>query len=76
LDFFSGLSSADATLRASGKYSKDAETGGLTMLSIEKAEAASNAFRDMHMLDEKDATRWVTYWKARGVFEDVAGDEL
>jgi hypothetical protein len=70
LDFFCGMSEADSATRKTAALDCQAsEVGGLATLAVEKAQAASAAFRDMHVLGERDATRWVAYWKTRGFLD-------
>jgi hypothetical protein len=72
LDFFAGLAAADSAFRASGAAGADVEACGMTVTATEKAQAASAAFRDMPILDEKDAARWLGYWKTKGYFNELA----
>jgi hypothetical protein len=63
---------AEGALQASSTARGPVEAGGLTVLSTEKAQAASASFRNMPHLGEQDISRWILYWKAQGLFDDVA----
>ncbi|KZP33045.1 acetyl-CoA synthetase-like protein [Athelia psychrophila] len=66
LEFFRGLSSADAAIRQS--QGTDAEAGGSRSFSTVKSQAASDTMRDLAQIDAEDAERWVGYWSSVGFF--------
>jgi hypothetical protein len=57
---------ADAVIRAKGQA--NAEAGGLSTLSTEKMQRASQAVRELQSLNAGDVGRWIGYWKAKGLF--------
>jgi hypothetical protein len=57
---------ADMAVRASGQM--HAEAAGLTILSTERSQQASQAMRDLLPLNADDVERWIRYWKAREMF--------
>ncbi|KAF7980198.1 hypothetical protein HWV62_39287 [Athelia sp. TMB] len=60
LEWFRGLSSADALLRQSD--CKNIEAGGLVTLSTTKSQMAGSTMAMVRAIGAEDASRWVTYW--------------
>jgi hypothetical protein len=67
LSFFRMISSADATIRKSGR--SDVEGGGLATFSTAKSQAASPTLNNLQQIGTDDAQRWVGYWSGKGFFE-------
>jgi hypothetical protein len=67
LSFFRMISSADATVRKSGR--SDVEGGGFARFSTEKSQAASPTFNNLQQISTDDARQWVGYWSGKGFFE-------
>jgi hypothetical protein len=59
---------ADLAVRASGQT--HAEAAGLTILSTDKSQRASQAMRDLQTLNSDDVERWIGYWKAKEMFNE------
>jgi hypothetical protein len=72
LDFFASLAVTDGAHHSLTTASTSIERGSTPELAIEKAQAASAAFRDMPALDKCDTARWVEYWKVKGLFLNVS----
>jgi len=67
LSFFRMISSADATVRKSGR--RDVEGGGFATFSTEKSQAASPTLNNLQQISTDDARQWVGYWSSKGFFE-------
>ncbi|KAH7928011.1 putative aminoadipate reductase [Leucogyrophana mollusca] len=66
LAFMRVLAGADTSIRESGN--KNAEAGGFTTFSTDKARAASLTMRELEPLSSAEAERWVQYWAEVGMF--------
>jgi hypothetical protein len=60
------MKDADVTLRA--KRQTNHEAGGLSALSTEKMQRASQTLRELELLGAGDVERWIGYWKVKGLF--------
>ncbi|KAF8901178.1 acetyl-CoA synthetase-like protein [Gymnopilus junonius] len=73
LEFFRHMMQADIDMQKQGV--NQAETGGLTNLSTEKVQTLSSTMKNLPLLDESDAQKWVQYWKGVGFFNGSATQE-
>jgi len=69
LDFFRHMSSGDSKVMSDGRM--DVEAGGLTNFSTTKTQDISKAMKDLRPLISEDIERWMTYWDATGLFNDI-----
>ena len=69
LDFFRQMSVGNLKVTSDSRL--DAEAGGLTKFSTSKTQDISKAMRDLKPLVSEDIERWVKYWDAAGLFNDI-----
>ena len=63
------MSAGDLKVISDGRV--DVEAGGLTNFSTTKTQDISKAMRDLKPLISEDIERWVAYWDAAGLFNDI-----
>ena len=63
------MSEGDLKVMSEGQL--DTEAGGLTNFSTSKLQNISKAMRDLEPLAPEDIERWVKYWDATGLFNNI-----
>ena len=69
VDFFDIWAAGDKSMERNGEESNDHEVFGQAEILTDKIVGASPAVRDAEPLNEGDVQRWISYWKAKGVFQ-------
>jgi len=68
-DFFRRFVAGDSQITSDGRW--DSEAGGLAQFSTRKMQEISKSMRDLKPLVAEDVQRWVKYWDAAGLFNDI-----
>ncbi|KAG1762918.1 hypothetical protein EV702DRAFT_1248408 [Suillus placidus] len=67
LNFMRSMARSDIAIRASGEMGSEA--GGVTSFATAVAEHVSPTMKELKSLSSADATQWVDYWVAMGMFQ-------
>ncbi|KAG1853273.1 putative aminoadipate reductase [Suillus tomentosus] len=67
LNFMRSMARSDIAIRTSGETGSEA--GGMTLFATAVAERVSPTMKELKSLSSADATQWVDYWEAMGMFQ-------